>query len=142
MRKFLGFIVLTFLLLPAAYSYGFSEKGEDCAKCHNLSKEDAANLLNDLGQNVNVLGVIQGPVAGVWEVDIEAGGKKVPIYIDFSKKHLISGNIVAIKERKNLSQERFIELNKVDVSKIPLDDALLMGNKDAKYRVIVFDDPD
>lgn len=145
MRKILVLIVLTFFLLPAAYSYGFSEKGQDCSKCHNLSKEEAANLLMNLGQTVNVLDVMQSPVAGVWEVDIVAGEKKVPIYIDFSKKHLITGSVISVNEKKNLSQERFTKLNpppKVDVSQIPLDDALLMGDKDSKYKIVVFDDPD
>ena len=82
------------------------------------------------------------PVKGLWEVDIDAAGKKGPLYVDFSKKYLISGAVVSIKDKKNLTQERLTELNKVDVSKIPLDDALVMGDKDAKHRVIVFDDPD
>jgi thiol:disulfide interchange protein DsbC len=35
-----------------------------------------------------------------------------------------------------------MELNKVDVSKIPLEDAIVVGKPDAKHKVIVFDDPE
>ena len=52
------------------------------------------------------------------------------------------GALVDIKTKANLTQERFNEINKTDVSLIPLDDALVMGDKDAKNRIIVFTDPD
>ncbi len=147
MRKIFLFLSLLVLLLPVPYSYGFSTKGEDCSKCHTLTKDDAAALLKDLIPNVKVLEVRVSPVKGMWEVDIESGGRKGPLYVDFSKKFIVSGSIVSIKEKKNLTQERAEELNKVvlskdDVSKIPLDDALVMGDKNAKHKVIVFDDPE
>jgi thiol:disulfide interchange protein DsbC len=142
MRNILFLLCMTVLLLPASYSYAFSAKGEDCSKCHTLSKEEAASLLKDLIPNVKVLEVRISPLKGVWEVDVEAGGKKGPTYVDFSKKHLVAGSIIEIKEKKNLTQERLTELNKVDVSQIPLGDALVMGDKDAKHKIIVFDDPE
>jgi len=54
----------------------------------------------------------------VWEVDLESRGRKAIVYVDFLKRHFFSGALVAIGEKKNLTQERFIELNKVDVSQI------------------------
>jgi thiol:disulfide interchange protein DsbC len=64
------------------------------------------------------------------------------IYVDFPKKHFITGNLISIAGKKNLTQERLAELNKVNVSQIPLEDALVMGDPKAKIRIIVFDDPD
>lgn len=142
MKKIFFVIIFALLSLPISYSYGFEEKGQGCSKCHTLSKEEASDLLKGIGPNLKILEIVESPVKGMWEVDIESGDKKVPVYIDFSKKHLIFGNVIAIKEKKNLSQERFIDLNKVDISQIPLNDALFMGDKNAKYKVIVFDDPD
>jgi thiol:disulfide interchange protein DsbC len=140
MRKLVFFSILAILLLPLSYSYGFSEKGQDCSKCHTLSKDEAAGLLKDFGE-VKILEVGVSPLKGMWEVDLEARGKKFPVYIDFSKKYMVSGAVISLKEKKNLTQERLTELNKVDVSKIPLDDALVMGDKNAKHKIIVFDDP-
>ncbi len=142
MRKVVFSVVMAVLLLPVSYSYGFSTKGEDCSKCHSMTKEEASALLKDFAPNLNILDIRTVPVQGIWEVDVEAGGKKGPIYIDFSKKYLISGAIFSIKDKKNLTQERLAEINKVDVSQIPLDDALVMGDKNAKYKIIVFDDPE
>jgi thiol:disulfide interchange protein DsbC len=70
------------------------------------------------------------------------GGRKGLIYVDLSKKYLILGSMISIKERKNLTQERFTELSKIDVSQTPLDDGLVMGDQKARIRIIAFDDPD
>ena len=142
MRKLLFFVVMAFVLLPVSYSYGFSEKGQDCSKCHTLTKDEAVTLMKDFGQDVKVLEVLTSPIKGMWEVDVETGGKRGLVYIDFSKKYLVSGSIISLKGKTNLTDDRFAELTKVDVSQIPLDDALVMGEKDAKYKVVVFDDPD
>lgn len=142
MRKILCSLCMAVVLLSASYSYGFSSKGEDCSKCHTLSKDEAAALLKDLVPNVKVLEISMSPVKGVWEVDIEAGGKKGPAYVDFSKKYLVAGSIIEIKGKKNLTQERLSEINKADVSQIPLDDAVVMGDRNAKYKIVVFDDPE
>lgn len=147
MQKIFFLLVAAFLLFPISNSYGFSAKGQDCSKCHTLSKDEALILLKDLIPNSKILEVRISPVKSMWEVDVEAGGRKGLVYVDFSKNHLVSGAIINIKEKKNLTSIRSEELNKVvlskeDVSKIPLADALVMGDKDAKHKVVVFDDPD
>lgn len=142
MHRILYLLMLTVLLLPAADSLAFSEKGQDCSKCHTLTKDEALILLKDLIPNTRIIEIKTSPVKSAWEVDIDAGGRKGLVYVDFSKKYLISGAIVDIKDRKNLTQERSEELNKVDVSQIPLKDAIVMGEKNAKHKIIVFDDPD
>ena len=73
---------------------------------------------------------------------MEAGGKKGIFYIDFSGKHLVAGNIFVIATKANVTQEHFQEINKVDLSQVPLENSLVMGDQDAKYKIIVFDDPD
>ena len=137
MKKVLLSMFIIFLLLPLLYSHGYSEK-----ESLSLSVDEAFTLLKDLDPNIKVIAVKPSPVEGLWEVDIEAGGKKGLVYIDATKKYLISGAIIAIQEKKNLTQERLDEINKVDVSQIPLDDAVVMGDRQARYRVIVFDDPE
>jgi len=126
----------------AADSYGFSTKGQDCSKCHTLKKDEAAKLLKSFDQNIKVLGVSVGSATYLFEVSVESNGKKGIVYIDFPKKRLFSGSLFQIQDKRNLTQERLSEINKVDVSHIPLGDALVLGEKKAKYRVVVFTDPD
>ena len=134
--------LLLFCLLPPGYSYGFEAKGQECSKCHTLNKDEARDLLKNVIPDVVILDVRLSPVKGLWEVDLETRGRKGIVYVDFLKKHFFSGALVSIGEKKNLTQERFIELNKVDVSQIPFEDALVMGDPKARIRVVVFTDPD
>ncbi len=140
MRKFIliFFVVIaaiTLSIVPCVF-------GEEEQSAQILIKEDATNLLKEIIPDVKIIEIRPAQVKGLWEIAVESKGQKGIVYIDSSKKYLVSGSIVDLKTKANLTQERSIELNKVDVSLIPLDDALVMGDKDAKYRVIVFDDPD
>jgi len=142
MRKILFLAVGLSILLYASNSYGFSNKGENCSKCHTLKKEEAAALLKQIDPNVKILNIKLTPLKSLWEVDIESGNKKAVVYLDITKKYLITGQILDIKGKRNLTQESGEVLNKIDASKIPLGDAIVMGDKNAKKRVIVFTDPD
>ena len=140
-RVFLLFLVVL-MLSAASNSFCFSTKGQDCAKCHTLKKDEAATLLKSFDQNIKVLGVGVGSVKYLFEVSIESNGKKGLVYIDFPKKRLFSGSLFQIQGKKNLTQDKLSEINKINVSQIPLGDALVLGEKNAKYRVVVFDDPE
>ncbi|HYA12095.1 MAG TPA: disulfide isomerase DsbC N-terminal domain-containing protein [Thermodesulfovibrionales bacterium] len=142
MKKILFSVLSIFLLLLLLHSYSFSETEKGRSESLDLSVDEASTLLKELDPNIKILGVSKSPVEGLWEVAVEAGNRKSIVYIDSSKKYLLSGALISIKGKKNLTQERLTELSKVDVSQIPLDDAIVMGDKDAKYRVIVFDDPE
>jgi thiol:disulfide interchange protein DsbC len=141
-RRVLLLALILFCFLPANPSIGFEAKGQDCSKCHALTDSEASNLLKNVIPGLKVLGVNPSPVKGIWEIYLETMGKKGLAYIDFSKKYFIHGSIISIADRKNLTQERFTDLNRVDVSQIPLNDALVVGDPTAKIKVIAFDDPD
>jgi thiol:disulfide interchange protein DsbC len=142
MMKLFALIPLILLCLyPFNVSFGFETKGQECSRCHTLSSTEARELLKDI-PNINILDVHLSPVKSFWEVYLESGGKKGLIYVDFSKKYFVSGPLFSITEKKNMTQERLSELNRVDVSQIPLEDALVMGDPKAKIRMIAFDDPD
>jgi thiol:disulfide interchange protein DsbC len=107
-----------------------------------LTSEDAEKVLSSVIPDIKVIEVRPSQIKGLWEIALESKGQKGILYLDSSKNYILSGSILDIKTKSNLTQERFAQINKVDVSKIPLDDALVMGAPDAKYRVIVFDDPE
>ena len=140
--RFMSSCIILFFLLPIGFAYSFETKGQDCAKCHTLGNDEARDLLKGLSPDIKIIDIRVSPSKAFWEVSLESGGRKGLIYVDFSKKYLMSGSIISVKEKKNLTQERFAELNKIDVSQIPLEDALVMGDPKAKIRIIAFDDPD
>jgi thiol:disulfide interchange protein DsbC len=132
-----------FLLLASSPSHAFMKEGcggGECTECHSLTREEAADLLT--GAVDNVLSVEPSPVGGLWVVDIEKGGKRWPVYIDFSKGFLISGQIIRLSSKENVTQSRYQRLNPVDVSSIPLENSIVIGDAKAKRRIIEFSDPD
>jgi len=141
-RKFFILLVAALLFFPVSDVFAFATKGQNCSKCHTLKKEEAITILQNLDQNIKILNVNPSPVKYLWEVSIESRGKKGLIYIDFPKKHIFSGSLITVQGKKNLTRARLSELKRVNVSKIPLKDSLVLGEKYAKHKVIVFDDPD
>jgi thiol:disulfide interchange protein DsbC len=130
------------MLSPASDVYAFATKGQNCTKCHTLKKDEAEALVKKFDRNIRVLDVKISPVRYLWEISVETNGKKGLVYIDLPKKRLFSGSILDIQSRKNLTQDRLSEIKRVNVSRIPLKDALVLGDKNAEHRVIVFDDPE
>lgn len=115
---------------------------DDCTKCHKLDVAEASSIIKNLNPSIEVLEVNMGPVEGLWEVVISARGKKGLAYVDFTKEHVITGSILKVSTKENLSSLRLYDLSKIDLTDFPLDEAIVMGKPDAPYKVIVFDDPD
>jgi len=131
------------IFFPSLSAHAFMKEGcggGDCADCHSLTREEAGKILE--GMVDNVLSVSESPVGGLWLLEVEKGGKRGPLYIDFSKDFLISGQILQLSSRANVTGSRTAALARVDASTIPLSGALLVGRKSAKEKVIVFSDPD
>ena len=128
-----------FLSAPAEAFQKEPAAAKGCAECHKLMKEEAGKLLGKVVDNV--VGVVQGPFPGIWEVDVARDGKTYPIYLDYSLKYLFNGQFIRLADMENLTGRRYQDLNRVDVSSIPLKDAILMGSKSGKKKVIVLTDP-
>jgi len=135
-------LALVFLLITSTV-YGFQKDGcgsGNCIDCHSLTKQEAAGLLK--GQVDDVLSVKISEVPGLWSLEAVYKGKKIPLYLDFSKKYLFSGNVIRLQDWSNLSraEQQPVE-HSVDFSSIPLQDAVILGNPIAPEKIIVFDDP-
>lgn len=134
---------LLFALFAAVPAHAFMEEGcgaGKCTDCHSLSEKEATTLFK--GNIDRVLKVELSEMPGLWLVEVEKDKKRFPLYIDFSKKYVVTGNIIRLSDGENVTGRRLAELNKVDVNQIPLEDALLLGRKGAKTKVIVFTDPE
>ncbi|TAL26246.1 MAG: DsbC family protein [Nitrospirae bacterium] len=118
----------------------------DCTKCHTLSTNEVQAILAKIkNPEAKILKIQLSPARGLWEVAVENKGQRGLFYVDFSKKYLIPGPIIEVNAAVDRTKERVAELNKgrkIDRSRIPLKNALLLGDKAAKNKVIVFTDPD
>lgn len=144
MKTWIAALVGCFLAFVAPIDAGAFMKdgcgGGACADCHSLTREEAGKILGGLVDNV--INVSESPVGGLWLLEVEKEGKKGPIYLDFSKDFVISGQILQISSMANITGSRTAALARVDSSTIPLAGALVVGKSTAKEKVIVFSDPD
>ena len=118
----------------------------DCQKCHTITTQDVKEILVSLkAPEAEILKIQASPLKGLWEVSINNKGKPGLFYVDFSKTFIVSGSVVEVKTGKNKTMERLTALQesrRVDFSKIPLNQALVMGDPLAPKKVAVFTDPD
>ncbi len=117
-------------------------KKNDCTKCHKLTNNEARDILKDGIPDPRIINISPSPLGGIWEVVFESQGRKGIVYIDYTKRFVFAGNIFDVTKKTNLTEERYTEINRIDISKINLKDALVMGSKKARNKVIVFHDPD
>ncbi|MCD6188153.1 MAG: DsbC family protein [Desulfuromusa sp.] len=127
-----------FILLNSlpAYAAGSSHQQTEPQP---LTKAAAIEALR--GIQGEVLSVEPAEIPGLYLVTMKMQDKNVPIYLDGDGLYLFTGNIIRIKDRKNLTEEHYQRLNPVDTTNIPLDDALTLGNPDATQQIVVFTDP-
>jgi thiol:disulfide interchange protein DsbC len=146
---FLFFLtVLLSLVIGRAEVRAFGGCEEDCRKCHSLNKDEAHQILAKLDlPDVEVTSVKMSPIKGLWEVAIEEKGKRGVVYVGFSKKYIIGGPIFEVDTATNMTRETIEAMNRqparyVDPSKISVKNAILLGDKNAAHKVIVFTDPE
>jgi len=148
MKKFLITLILLASVVYVSPVFAFGGCEENCQKCHSLSNQEVQQIFEKLqAPEAKVLDIKMSPLKGLWEVTLDNKGQQGVMYVGFSKKYIVGGPIFEIETASNKSQESLQKQNKdaqryVDRSTVPLDNALLMGEKDARYKVIVFTDPD
>ncbi len=149
MKKIL--LLFTAALLPMIFTsplQAFDKTGceMNCQKCHTITNDDIKTILNKLkAPDAEIVKVQLSPMKSLWEVSINNKGKPIVFYVDFSKEFVVSGSIIEVKTGKNKTAEettRLRDSRRVDFAKIPLNQALVLGDPSAQTKVAVFTDPD
>jgi thiol:disulfide interchange protein DsbC len=81
--------------------------------------------------------VSKTPMNGLYEVRV---GFDI-FYTDEHGDYLLQGNLLDVKNRRNLTEERVEKLSAVDFDKLPLSDAFKIVRGDGKRKLAVFEDP-
>lgn len=74
---------------------------------------------------------------GLWELRM---GNDLR-YTDATGSFLIEGELYDLKAKKNLTEERVNQINRVDFASLPFKDAVMWKNGTGKRRIAVFADP-
>ncbi|WP_457641082.1 DsbC family protein [Persephonella sp.] len=104
--------IITGVLAILVFSVYSHAKEGGCPSNISISAKKMEKVLKSLLGNGKVLSVSNSPVNGLYEVILEVRGKRLPVYVDCSLNHMISGEIIDIKERRSLTREKAMELAK------------------------------
>ena len=77
------------------------------------------------------------PMPGLWEVRI---GNEIR-YTDATGTFLIEGDLVDLKARRNLTQERVEKLNRIEFASLSLKDAVVWKTGTGARKIAIFADP-
>ncbi|RLL50993.1 DsbC family protein [Mariprofundus sp. EBB-1] len=88
---------------------------------------------------VPIVAIKASPMPGLYELQV---GTQI-LYSDNTGRYLMrGGHILDMQEQKDLTQQRLEDINRVEWSSLPLDKAIVSGDKDSKTSIAIFTDPD
>ncbi|RQH02986.1 DsbC family protein [Paraburkholderia dinghuensis] len=96
-----------------------------------------ATLQARLGSDANIKGITKSPVAGLYEVNL---GQQI-IYSDANGDYVLLGDLVDTKTRRNLTEARLSDLNRVDFANLPFANAVKVVKGNGSRKIAVFSDP-
>jgi len=90
-------------------------------------------------RNSSIDEVNPSPIPGLYEV---RSGRNI-FYSDADGRHFfIGGHMIDTIAKKDLTKARMEELNRIDWSLLPLDKAVVSGDKNGKLKLAIFTDPE
>lgn len=89
-----------------------------------------------------VTGIARAPIKGLFEVTTEGPQGPLVIYADDLGDHLLVGDLLNVKSKRNLTRERMDKLTEVKWETLPLNNAIKVVKGDGSRKLAVFSDPD
>ncbi|XQM31713.1 DsbC family protein [Burkholderia gladioli] len=87
--------------------------------------------------DATVKSIEKSPIPGLYEVNL---GSQI-VYSDAAGDYVLLGDLVNTKTRKNLTEARMAEINKVDFASLPLNNAIKYVKGNGARKIAVFSDP-
>ncbi len=100
-------LILTLILLISA-SFVYAEEN-GCSNA-NITVEKVQKALSPFIGGLKVEKVSPSPIKDIYEVILNTPRGKIPVYVDCSLKYLITGSIIDIKNKRDLTREKAMEL--------------------------------
>lgn len=88
--------------------------------------------------NTNFSGVEETPIPGIYELTM---GKNVA-YTDKDGHYFLFGNLYDMEKRQDLTAPKRDAANKIDISKLPIQDAIVRVKGKGTRKLYLFSDPD
>ena len=138
---------LLFVFAPSGYGIAWGGEVPQVKKdCISLGGEEIQDVLKKLNaSDAKVISIAESPIKGICEVAIDITGQTKIFYLDVHKNYLILGSLVEVANMSNKTMEavqKIQDKKRIDTARIPLTDALVLGEKGASKKIVVFTDPD
>lgn len=95
-----------------------------------------------LAPGAKVTNIAKTALPGIMEVTLDSPRGPMVVYADEKGEYLLAGNLLDVKNRRNLTDERMDKLTEVKWDSLPLDQAIKVVRGEGKRKVAVFSDPD
>ena len=92
-------------------------------------------------RGAKIEGVQAAPVAGLWEVRFRGERGLRVVYTDATGSYVIDGNIIDLRNNRDLTEERLRTLNAIKFESLPLDLAVKIKRGNGKRVLAMFSDP-
>jgi len=96
------------------------------------------NIAERLPQLKQIDEISATAVPGLYEIRVN--GAEI-FYTDTEANYLIEGNLIDLRQRRNLTEERVAKLTAVNFDALPLKDAFTVVRGNGKRKLAVFEDP-
>ncbi|CAG9200460.1 Thiol:disulfide interchange protein DsbC [Paraburkholderia sabiae] len=121
----------------AALALAVATIGLGCSAQADQTTDKLKSTLQSRLSEASIKSVSKSPIDGLYEVNL---GSQI-IYSDASGDHLILGDMVDSKTRKNLTEARLSETNRIDFASLPFANAVKVVKGNGSRKIAVFSDP-
>jgi thiol:disulfide interchange protein DsbC len=139
------FTLLT-LLICAAPAFGFGKGAEgcsgDCTACHKVTLTEVKEIFKNLDPGTTVEEVAPAAARSLYQITLRKDGQPAVAYLDFSKNYLLAGQLIDIKNKRDLTRQSIEDAATIDPADIPLEHALIAGNPKGRKVLYLFSDPE
>ena len=103
---------------------------------------DIRQAVQALAPGAKVTGIAKTGLPGIMEVTLDGLQGPMVVYADDKGTYILAGELLDVKERRNLTKERMDKLTEVKWDSLPFDNAIKVVRGDGKRKMAVFSDPD
>lgn len=143
MRILLLMLVLLMCSAPAfAFGKGAEGCSGDCTACHKVTLNEVKEIFKNIDPGLTVEDVTPAPARSLYQITLKKDGQVGVAYLDFSKSFLLTGQLIDIKNKRDLTRQSIEDSATINPADIPLEHALIAGNPKGSKVLYLFSDPE
>jgi len=108
----------------------------------HAGEKEVRQAVQALAPEAKMVSVSRTPLPDLYEVVVDGPRGMALVYVSGKGDYILVGELLDVRNRRNLTGERMERLNAVDFDSLPLNQAIKMVQGNGARRMAVFSDPD